>query len=285
MPPTETRRSRVLWNDARRPDGNWTATARAILYELQPIRLSTFDTARVVTAARSISSTAWQLFGQILPGIVQETGLRVARLTARQWAIAGGVGVYFYIIRIVHKAIEAGPLVILVTLVILMFTIGLGDEDNRDGLSAYSVFNRGFQQLLGSVDADSLVQQYAGGAMAMQVQGMGVDRNEDGGDHAVAANVRQAEGRVAAPDNDDEDVANNEEPGTQDNANRTRRSNKKARNKRRRTLDVRREMERQRQAAAAMGFQEGTEMDAVAMNQLIEDQIVEEEDIAMEDLE
>ena len=74
-----------------------------------------------------------------------------------------------------------------------IFTIGLGDDhDNPDRISAYSVFNRGFQRLLGSVDAEDLVNQHVGGGMMMGVGG--------GGDAAVPdrrRNERQRRGQRA----------------------------------------------------------------------------------------
>ena len=69
----------------------------------------------------------------------------------------------FYICR----ALDAGPVVLIFTALTLIFTIGLSDDENRGGLSAYSVFNKGFEQLLGSVDADSLLAQHVGGGMMM----------------------------------------------------------------------------------------------------------------------
>ena len=61
----------------------------------------------------------------------------------------------------------------IITSLVTIFTVGLGDDnddENKDGenrLSAYSVFNRGFQRMLGSVDADSLLAQHVGGGFMM----------------------------------------------------------------------------------------------------------------------
>ena len=52
-----------------------------------------------------------------------------------------------------HRTLDAGPLAVMISTLVVIFTIGLGDR-NDGGMSAYSVFNRGYQQFLGSVDAD-----------------------------------------------------------------------------------------------------------------------------------
>jgi len=194
---------------------------------------------------------------------------------------------YYYFVRLVHRTLEAGPLVVIATAMIGIFTIGLGDG-NGAGMSAYSVFNRGFQQLLGSVDVEALVQQYAGGGLAVQAQmnaaDHGIHEQNDARDAERRGNIGPAAPAVAAA----AAAANDEgadaiEPPQDGQNNRARRPNKKNRNRdrRERNADVRREMERQRQAAAAMGFVGDGEQDIAAMNRLIEDQVLagnEEED-------
>ena len=63
-------------------------------------------------------------------------------------------------------------MVIIITSLIAIFTIGLGDEsennsEQQNRISTYSVFNRGFQRLLGSVDADALLAQHVGGGIGL----------------------------------------------------------------------------------------------------------------------
>jgi hypothetical protein len=88
-------------------------------------------------------------------------------MTVKQWMMVVGVVCYYGAVRWIHYALEAGPVVIILTALVAIFTVGLGDNENNDGLSAYSAFNKGFQQLMGSVDAEALLQQHVGGAMAM----------------------------------------------------------------------------------------------------------------------
>ena len=197
---------------------------------------------------------------------------------------------YYYFVRLVHRYLEAGPLVVIATGMIRIFTIGLGDGDSA-GMSAYSVFNRGFQQLLGSVDVEALVQQYAGGGLVLQAQ-MNANRDEGmdehngaragrlrGNNHAAAQPPPAGAAAAAAGANENEEADDDNDDTPQDGRNRARRSNKKSRNKdrRERNANVRREMERQRQAAAAMGFVGEGEQDVAAMNRLIEEQVLAEQ--------
>mmetsp|Transcript_15664 Transcript_15664/g.31648 ORF Transcript_15664/g.31648 Transcript_15664/m.31648 type:complete len:188 (-) Transcript_15664:112-675(-) len=177
MPP-RIRRSRALWDETRRPDAPWTATARAILYELQPVRFSAIDASGTVASIRGIAAGSWRIL-QATPGVVWGIVRIIAGWRMREWTIVGGAAAYYYAVRYIHRALEAGPLVVILTAIVGIFTIGLGDEGNADGLSAYSVFNRGYQRLLGSVDVEALVQQYAGGAMAVHAQGMDDHRRND----------------------------------------------------------------------------------------------------------
>ena len=288
MPPG-TKRSRVIWDEARREDAPWTATARAVLYECQPIRLSSINFSGVGSSlsrfGRFVAALA-HFIARALPGLVRGL-IRIARgMTMRQWGMLGIAVGYYYFVRLVHRTLEAGPLVVIATAMIGIFTIGLGDG-NGAGMSAYSVFNRGFQQLLGSVDVEALVQQYAGGGLAVQAQmnaaDHGIHEQNDARDAVRRGNIGPAAPAVAAAAAVDDEGADAIEPPQDGQNNRARRPNKKNRNRdrRERNADVRREMERQRQAAAAMGFVGDGEQDIAAMNRLIEDQVLagnEEED-------
>ena len=287
MPPG-VKRSRVLWDEARKEDARWTATARAILYELQPIRFSTFDISGIVSTVARICRFAVALTCSIarsLPGLARGLVRILRGMSRRQWGVLGMVVGYYYFVRLVHRYLEAGPFVVIATGMIGIFTVGLGDGDST-GMSAYSVFNRGFQQLLGSVDVEALVQQYAGGGLAVHAQ-MNANNRDEGMDardgrrrannHAAAQPPPAAAAAAAAGANENEEADDDDNDDTpQDGRNRARRSNKKSRNKdrRERNANVRREMERQRQAAAAMGFVGEGEQDDAAMYRLIEEQQV-----------
>lgn len=169
---------------------------------------------------------------------------------------------------------EAGPLVIITTCLALIFTIGLGDNEDRDGLSAYAVFNRGFERLLGSVDVEALMAQHvgimgAGGGGGM----MGAVPVEDR-EHGAAGRRRQRPHRNREGADQQNDTERHDDNGVPNN-NRARKSGKKAR---RRDLAQRREIQNQRQAAAALGMRMGDDAieEQVAMQRLIEEQIAAE---------
>jgi hypothetical protein len=80
-----------------------------------------------------------------------------------------------------HDLLAIGPLVLIVTLLTVLYTVGLGDNTGAtSGIpSAYSVFNKGMARLLGTIDGEELARQYAGGgggggggAAAMAVVGV-----------------------------------------------------------------------------------------------------------------
>lgn len=185
------------------------------------------------------------------------------------------------------RLLHAGPIVLILTALAAIFTVGLGE--NADGeLSAYSVFNRGFQRLLGEVDADQLANQYVGGMMgvggnAAMMPAMDDEppenrhrnNNNNNNNRAVARRPQNnptvdnnGDDDDASEDSDDNDNANNNDQ--QRRGGQSRKSGKKAR---RRPLDERREIRRQREAAQAMGLDgTGGEEELVAMQRLIEDQ-------------
>jgi len=234
-----------------------------------------------------------------VPDVCKAVFAFVASRSPRQWMIAGGVLAYYYLIRWIHQVLEAGPLVVILTMLTLIFTIGLSDNENRDGISAYSVFNRGFERLLGSVDVDSLLAQHVGGGLGGGGGGMihheerphyrrhGAERpapnernernernnNNDNDDHGAVNNDHDEGGQ----DNDDDDpnrARTNDD--NQTNHTGSRKSGKKAR---RRNLEQRRDLRRQREAALQMGLDggEGPE-EMMAMQRLIEEQIAAAEE-------
>jgi hypothetical protein len=178
------------------------------------------------------------------------------------------------IINCVNRALDAGPLVLIISALIAIFTIGLGNNENKDGISAYSVFNRGFQSIMGSVDVEALVQQHVGGAMgagAMGMAGRRVDDDNDEFDELPARRQRRpVQEHQRVQDNNGDgghgDDGHDEGPRVQ-----ARKSGKKAR---RGNLEQRREHQRQRQAAVAMGFGgDGGHDEQLAMQMILEEQI------------
>ena len=183
--------------------------------------------------------------------------------------------------RPIDRTLEAGPIVLIMTLLVVIFTIGLSDE-KQEGLSAYSIFNRGFEKLMGSVDADSLLAQHVGGGLG---GGGMMHRNDPPDNDNANPNGRRQEARqqrIARADPDNPQNDNNDQDDGVDNArgdnpqnnNRARKSGKKAR---RRDLQQRRDLREQREAALQMGL-DGTEgpQEMMAMQRLIEEQIAAE---------
>lgn len=154
---------------------------------------------------------------------------------------------------------------------IAIFTVGLRDEDDRQGLSAYSVFNRGFQRIMGTVDAEELMQQHvgaAGGGMMAFAMAPNVHHQEVHGDNGDANRERQPiRVREAA-----QQVPNEVPQQPRDAPERAgaRKSGKKAR---RQNLEQRRELRRQREAAMALGFGDGNDelQELLAMQRLGEE--------------
>jgi len=161
---------------------------------------------------------------------------------------------------------------VIITALIAIFTIGLGDTATQDGVSAYSVFNRGFERILGTVDAEALVQQHVGGAMGFAAGGVGLPEPAEPVHREPVARRRTQE-----DDNgEDENVAraNEDEDDGDDNVPERGTSRKSGKKARRRNLEQKRELQRQREAAMAMGFtgNEGQE-EMMAMQRLLEEQI------------
>lgn len=267
MPPKQSR-SRALWDEARMPNAPRAALLHAILYELQPIRFSSIDVSAIASSLRSLWSGSVSFVTETVPYLLHGSYRILRSMTGRQWMIVGAIVAYYYLVRFVHRLLDAGPILVITTALVTIFTIGLGDTATQDGLSAYSVFNRGYERILGSIDVGSLVQQHVGGAMGFA--GMGLARPlpappnrepvprpiQDVDDHGQEYVAR-------APADDENDAV--PERGV------SRKSGKKAR---RRNLEQRRELQQQRQAAMAMGFagDEGHE-EMVAIQRLLEEEI------------
>jgi hypothetical protein len=169
-------------------------------------------------------------------------------------------------------------MLVILTSLVAIFTFGLGDNENPDGLSAYSVFNRGFERILGSVDAEALLAQHVGGGFVGALGG-GMPEQEDHRPPAAAvARPRRPQAVEDEGDwdsDDDDDNQDDDNNGQGNNRGGARKSGKKAR---RRNLEQRQELRRQRDAARALGLHgDGDPDDQVAMQRLIEQQIAEEE--------
>lgn len=137
---------------------------------------------------------------------------------------------------------------------IIILTIGLDDKKKAGVLSAYSVFNRNCRSMLGSLDAEGLVEQYVAGNMGI-----------------AGARARADPGRRGF---DDPPAIPQEFVQQQPQPNKARKSGKKSR---RGDLDQRRDRQRQRQIAAEMGFVEDEEvMEQIGMEPFLNDAFADE---------
>ncbi|KAL3792717.1 hypothetical protein ACHAW5_005822 [Stephanodiscus triporus] len=203
LDPSRRLRSRELWNEVRfhassssssssssdddhgrRAARSRTAMAhtllRALAYEFQPFRILPFvdrvssfvrdhynyyyddgeaglrklvssSSIRVVSAIRIVANRATVLSSS--------TVRRVDRsIVVRSIATLATLYVYRRALLYLHDLLAIGPLVVITTLLILLYTIGLGENTGAAGgvPSAYSVFNRGMKRLLGTVDGEAL---------------------------------------------------------------------------------------------------------------------------------
>ena len=256
------KRVRHLWDKARESQKDkWRCWLNVIFYEIQPFQVET-----LWDQSKDLLSTFHNLFHQCIQPLISQGPRIIFRFlrnrTRGQYLCLLGLYGYWKTVVFVHNWLEAGPFFIILTLLLLIFTIGLGDNDSRDhNMSAYSVFNRGMQGILGAMDADQLVQQHVGGGIGF----MGA-RMAAAGEREVQDPRRQ---EVQVPhENDGNQGGDRPAP---------RRSNKKQRNRKNRNAEMRQEMQRQREAARAMGFgQEGEEGDWMAIHRLVEQGVEDE---------
>ena len=290
MPPAGFQRSRALWDNCRSStndhrDGTTTSTqnvllwqrdkfnryCRAILYEIQPIRYSVLvaifgDSYRYFSDVCSkiiIWGRSW------VPQTCQLLFNSIRSMTWDQWKWTIAIALYYVFLRWIHATLEAGPVVLILTALTVIFTVGLSDQTNMDGLSAYSVFNKGFQKIMGSIDADDLLQQHLGGGGLLQMmQRRHIDDDFDVNDEPPRRRPRQQHNNQQLVDNNnnnDNAHGENDVPVADNNINqnRARRTGKKARRDRA-AIEQRREIRAQRDAALAMGFGHINDDDVVA---------------------
>lgn len=234
-----------------------------MLYELQPIRWQTIEfqkTSWLLLTVNDACSIVRQIAVWLVNGTVWIVGslLRLLRSTSRKHIfVLVGITVYYFVVRLLHEWLEAGPVVLILTALILIFTVGLQDApvagQGQRQLSAYHIFNRGMERMMGTMDAEHLLQQYVGGG------GMGM-------------------GMPVVIEEDDDDDENERDDPQHDNDNNNhqmarhhhhRRSRKKSRG------DQRREIQRQRDAAMALGLDQ--EEDPVVLQRLIDEQLAMQE--------
>ena len=290
--------SRNLWDKARKPStSNNTAAAtataskamsilKAIIYELQPIDLMHHHSDLRTNIFQGITNTVTKSI-KILPPIL--TFLQ--RRSIKEWLSFLFIIGYWKIVVYFHKTLDAGPFIIILTALVIIFTIGLGDNNNDNhqagsngnNLSAYSVFNRGFRNIMGGVDATSLLQQHVGAGLMPPPGGnrgdadrQDDDRQDDGFRLRQQRQQERDRQRTLQQQRDRERLLQQhqhqhqhqqqqqqqhqhqhqqeDQNDDQHQQSEARKSNKKNRNRRKQNIELRREMQRQRDAAAEMGF-------------------------------
>ena len=102
MPPGY-KRSKALWDEARRPGAPRMAFIRAVGYELQPVRFSSFNTMEWQASAQRHSIRLRYWLTESLPIAIQSLPTFCRSLSTRGWIILSGILVYFYAIRWIHE--------------------------------------------------------------------------------------------------------------------------------------------------------------------------------------
>jgi len=283
--------SRSLWDKARNPNtpNRLLAIFKAILYELQPVDIMHFsgEGFQIDKALKWLKTTSQYVIVQ-----VKDMGPTVVRfirdMPLRHWMIPSVLLIYWKLIVYLHKQFDAGPFVLIITVLVIIFTVGLGDStianDGQERISAYSVFNRGFRSILGGVDANVLLNQHVGGGF---LAGDDVPRDVNdalAADDVIVDDVRHRPRPIVRQQQQPQQLQ--PQPQPDGNIEKSRKSNKK--NRRKKNIELRREMQRQREAAMAMGFVVGgvrggggdggedewqNHRDQMAMNRLVEDEI------------
>lgn len=260
-PSTEVRQ---LWDEARKPTATWRDWRNVLSYELQPFPLS--------NGIDDILHVFKSLMEDSITSVSDGINFLWLRVQIRHFLWLFVFYMYWKFLKVIHGVLDAGPFFLILTLLVLIFTVGLKDENHKPNgyLSAYSVFNKGMQNILGSVNADQLLAQYVGGT--------GIDRFEP---HLNDDNNNNAVGRYhqhRPPPEQQQDYQLNEQRQEHDDRDfhrprprTTRKSNKKLRRKTNQNLELKQEMQRQREVARDMGFgEEGGEAEVLAMNLLLD---------------
>ena len=289
MPPQRKRVSRELWDKARKANKKSFINKhlfKAILYELQP--MDVIYTNHSSDNILSIIKSLWK-FTIDFSKACWKFGKRANKI---HYLFIVGFLVYWKLVKYLHELLDAGPSILILTALALIFTFGLGDDSSK-GLSAYSVFNKGFQSIMGGVDANALLNQHVGGGMAFMNVNHGRHEQEEeynDGYRQRQQRQQQRDAQRRLQQERDHEAHLRLQQQELDTAAATaataatvnsgaRISNKKSRRKK--NIELRRELRQQREAARDMGFvQDGQRVDInaqhqeqVAMNHLIQEQV------------
>ena len=156
-------RSRVIWDAARRPEATARDKLRPFLYELGIPALITalshinFDSVKVGAACRRKARTAGKSVAALIPFLALPFRSKRSSLTTLS------VLVYLIVLVTLHLKYGIGSFLFITSLLILMYKYGFDDAMSNNGMSAFSVFNKGFTNMLGALDGQNLMDQYVAG--------------------------------------------------------------------------------------------------------------------------
>ncbi len=102
MPPAGYKRSRALWDETRRPDSSSRDLIRAILYEIQPLRFSKTNQRQMTQQLSNVFSTLLVAI-RSFPGMVAVVLKFLRVLKFRHWLLVGGIVLYYYFVRLMHR--------------------------------------------------------------------------------------------------------------------------------------------------------------------------------------
>ncbi len=131
------RQSRQLWDKTKEQNASTMTFVKAIAYELQPIDISGMEIpplSEVVEYSSSLIKQAGQVSFRSITSFVKF----LLRRTAKEWAVAIAFIGYWKGVVYLHRTLDAGPSVLMITALVIIFSVGLGDTKDGNTLSAYS---------------------------------------------------------------------------------------------------------------------------------------------------
>ena len=163
-------------NNKNKNNTNWKSQAREwidlIMYELKPF---TFPSAQDLSSLHSTLEKSSEQLSSAIRDIAMAFIDWFKSQKTHDWTTTFLRALPWVLILLVGASLGFGAAVAIALMIRLVF-VNLGEKAKGDEWSAYSVFNRGFRRLMGSIDARALERQYVGGALA----GVAPDEGNDG---------------------------------------------------------------------------------------------------------
>lgn len=194
--PASRSRSRRIWDASRVPGASISARLHPILWELGLVDLLAFlRSLRVDDAARYLRSVFSNTRLVFCAKALSSLARVVAVHTTRTRALACAAGLAFLgLLAYIHVVTGAGAFLFICACLAAIYYCGF--SSGAGGMSAYSVFNEGFRQMAGQLDAEALAEQYVrgaagfGAAAAVPPPGAGDGEGEGEGEGAGARRRR-----------------------------------------------------------------------------------------------